>query len=636
MKKIISIVLCVALLISTFAVAGMSSVFATEVDDLNQIADLAEKEDGKYTPVVFLPGIGQSETYAYDENGEIISHWNLIGVNTEFGAKEIITLIKAAGPLVLTLLVGKNLVSDDALAELVDVLFKWCQLDKNGKPPANVETPNFRTSLANYEKMYGDKGVEGAEIFLKRIPCQELVDVIGAENIYCYNYAAFSYTLTEADGLNDFIKNVVKKETGAEKVILVPMSMGATVTSAYLAKYGAEKDVEKVISIVGAWNGSDVFADLLELKYTEDAPELLYNGIIGGLVGDPYGNLVNVALRLFPKPVLREFIDQALTAVIENLICTTTSFFSLVPYDRYDAIAEKYLSGDSTKAIRLETDEYHQIQGNLKNTLYNCRDNYGIEFYFICGYDMGFGEETSDFVFFQFFESADTTNSDEIIQISSTGVGVTSVTAGTQLPLNYAAVGSVCTDKTHDHISPDRSIDVSTSYFPETTWCFYNQTHELTWNDTALELCYAIVFNEVKDVHSSEKYPQFNDSRDIKKLKNDYLPDAKEILAGEHETIKLTEDETEILERLVANAEAMVESTINNREEDDKIILALYNYLVKIGRYDAPSEPSTMDVILDKVLSFINDLVYGIVGPRGFSDAINQFLTGLKGTEPAA
>lgn len=631
MKKVISIVLCVAMLISTFAVAGMSSVFATEVDSLDEIAELAVEKNGEYTPVIFLPGIGQSETYAYDENGDIISHWNLIGVNLDLGSFEnILTLVKAAGPLILTLLVGKNMVSDAALADLVDMLFEFCKLDENGNPPANVETPNFRTSLANYETMYGEKGVEGKEIFLKRIPCDELIDIIGEENVYCYNYAAFSYTLKEADGLDDFITNVVKKETGADKVILVPMSMGATVTSAYLARYGQKQDVEKVVSIVGAWDGSDVFADLLELKYTENAPDLLYNGIIAGLVGDPYGNLINIALRLFPKPVLREFIDQALTAVIENLICTTTSFFSLVPQDRYDAIAEKYLSGEDMKAIRAQCDEYHKIQGNLKETLYKCRDEYGVEFYFICGYNMGFGEETGDFVFFQFFESAETTNSDEIIQISSTGVGVTSVSAGKQLPVDYVAKNPTCTDKTHNHISPDKSIDVSTSLFPETTWCFVGQTHELTWNDTALELCYAIVFDEVKSVYDTEAYPQFNESRDIKKLKKDYIPDAKELLDGKYEGITLTAEQTEKLALLVADAEAMLERTINDRDEDDKIIAALYNYMVEIGRYNAPSEPTAMDKVLDFLLGGLNDIVYAVVGPRGFSDVFNEYLDALK------
>ncbi len=627
MKKIISLLLVFTMLVSTFAVAGITGAFATEIDSVNEISELAEKKDGEYLPVVFIPGIGQSETYLYNDDGTTASHWNLIGVNTDFDAKAIITLVKAAGPLILTLLVGKNLVSVDALEELMQLLFKNCMLDKDGNSPENVETPLFETSLANYETKYpeNDKGKTGKEIFLKRIPCQDLIDEIGEENVYCYNYSAFSYTFREADGLNDFIKNVVFKEhEGVDKVILVPMSMGATVVSAYLSKYAAEEDIDKVVSIVGAWNGSDVFADLMELKYADNSKELLYNGVIADLVGDPWGNLINVALRLFPQPVLREFIDDALGAVISELICTTTSFFSLIPYDRYDAIATKLLSGPEYVALKRETDKYHEVQGNLKKTLYTCRDEYDMEFYFICGYNMGFGEETSDFQFFQFFETASKTNSDEIIQISSTGVGVTYATAGTQLSADYVAKNPVCTDKTHNHISPDKSIDVSTSYFPETTWCFNEQTHELTYNDTALELAYAIVLDEVKSVNDTEMYPQFNDSRDVKKLTKDYIPHAKALLNDEYEKITLTAEQKAKLQTLVDDAEAMVARTINNREEDDKIIKALYDYMVEIGRYSAPTEPTTGDKILEFLLEGLNTIIYKVVGTRGFSDFFGE------------
>lgn len=632
MKKIISLLLVFTILVSTFAVAGVTGAFATEISSVEEIADVVTKKDGEYTPIVFVPGIGQSETYLYNEDGTVNSHWNLIGVNTAFEGKDIWTIVKAAGPLILTLLVGKNLVSEDALADLMKVLFKNCMLDAEGNPAENVETPLFKTSIANYETMYpdNDKGKNGKEIFLKRIPCQELIDEIGEENVYCYNYSAFSYTFREADGLNDFIKNVVFKEhEGADKVILVPMSMGATVVSAYLSKYAAEEDVEKVISIVGAWNGSDVFADLMELKYADNSKELLYNGIIADLVGEPWGNVVNIALRLFSQPALREFIDDALTALIEELICTTTSFFSLIPYDRYDAIASKLLASDDMKAIKAETDKYHKVQGKLKETLYNCRDKHGMEFYFICGYNMGFGSETSDFQFFQFFKSAATTNSDEIIQISSTGVGVTYAPAGQELPINYVAKNPVCTDKTHNHISPDKSIDVSTSYFPETTWCFNKQTHELTFNDTALELAFAIVLDEVKSVNDTEKYPQFNDSRDVKKLTRDYIPHAEELLNDEYEELKLTAEQKAKLKTLVDDAKAMLERTINNRKEDDKIIKALYDYLVEVGRYSAPSEPSFGDKALGFVLSGLNDAVNAVVGTQGFPDFFREIIKKL-------
>ena len=53
------------------------------------------------------------------------------------------------------------------------------------------------------------------------------------------------------------------------------MSMGASVVSAYLHDYGTKGRVDKVVSIVGAWEGSNVIADLIDLAYAE-AKDLCY------------------------------------------------------------------------------------------------------------------------------------------------------------------------------------------------------------------------------------------------------------------------------------------------------------------------------------------------------------------------
>ena len=61
-----------------------------------------------------------------------------------------------------------------------------------------------------------------------------------------------------------------------------------------------------------------------------------------------------------------------------------------------------------------------------------------------------------------------------------------------------------------------------------------------------------------------------------------------------------------------------------------KIIKALRDNMVEIGRYEADSEPSTADKALNFIFGGINDIVYAIVGPRGFSDLYNEFLSNLK------
>ena len=72
-KKIISVILCVIMVFTMSAVA----ITANAKDDV--------------TPVVFIPGIGQSQTYKYDDEGNEIASWNMLHVNTDFASFSIIS-----------------------------------------------------------------------------------------------------------------------------------------------------------------------------------------------------------------------------------------------------------------------------------------------------------------------------------------------------------------------------------------------------------------------------------------------------------------------------------------------------------------------------------------------------------------
>ena len=130
------------------------------------------------------------------------------------------------------------------------------------------------------------------------------------------------------------------KELGATDVVLVPMSMGASVVTAYMNEYPtvAENHIRRVVSIVGAWDGSDVVADLLMRKYCDNSADLFYNGLLSDLIGEPWGYVVNIALRLFPKHILRGFVDMALGAIATELFCSTPSLCNLIPVDKFDDI----------------------------------------------------------------------------------------------------------------------------------------------------------------------------------------------------------------------------------------------------------------------------------------------------------
>ena len=599
-KKILAVILSV---IMAFSVATVSFTASAKNDEV--------------VPVVFIPGIGQSESYLYDDDGNTVAHWNLIYFNADFGSYSLsdwVKVVKFLGSFAMSIVAQRDLVSKDTITGLLEVFFAAHLHDENGDFIMNVETPNYPCPISEYPE-------QARSIFDKRIPCQELIDQIGEDNVYCYNYGIFSNCVDNAEGLNDYIENVVLKQTGADKVILVPMSMGATVVNEYMNLYPDADRIDKVISIVGAWNGSDVFGDLLLADFDEDAPAYLYTDAIDALgLGDPYlGSIINIAVRILPKAELRQFIDAVLECFVKTLIVDNSAFIALCPHERYDAFAEKYLSGDEYAEMRAQTDDYAQAQANLKERLFYQQDVYGTEFYFISGYNLAFGD--CDYGFFKFFNSADETNSDEVIQISSTAPGTSCVPAGEKFDDAYIA------DPSHN-VSPDGSIDASTCYFEDTTWYFEGQKHELTYNNTALSLAFKIAANEIKSVDDcKDTYPQFNGSRDIRKLERDYIPDAQ--------AIDLATIDDASAAKLTKNLNAavdMLHCTINNREADDAKIQALYDTLVEINaqyniypdKYQL-SKPDTMTNVFNTVMGITSKVLLVIFGEKGFADFWDRF-----------
>ncbi len=593
-KKILAVLLCVVM-----AFSAMTAAFTVSAK-------------GDVTPVVFVPGIGQSQTYKYDDEGNEVASWNLLHVNTDFENYSLfdwINFVKFVAEFIGSIALQKDIIPQSSIDNVFKILFADHLNDENGKPINNVSTPLYECPVSEYSE-------QALDIFNSRIPCESLLDEIGAENVYCYNYAIFSDAEQNAIGLNNFIENVVIKQTGADKVILVPMSMGASVVNNYLAHYPEAGRVAKVVSIVGAWNGSDVFADLMLADFDENAPAMVYTNLLGELgFVDPYiGSIINIAARILPKQELDYILYDIIDSLVRTLLIENTTFLALCPHERYPEFAEKYLQDEAYADIKAQTDAYAQAQANLKERLTYQQEKYGTEFYFISGYNLAFGDE--DYGFFKFFESYDTTNSDEIIQISSTAPGTSYVPAGSSFSAEYIA------DPSHN-VSPDGSIDASTCYFEDTSWYFEGQKHELTDNNTALALGFDIALGKVNSVNDcKDKYPQFNESRFVRRLVKDYLPDAKAI-----DITTLDADSAAKLTLAINNAEAMMARTINDRDADDAIIDALYNTLVEINavydiypeKYQIPQADPTMDVV-ETILGIVSDALLKIFGEKGFAD----------------
>ncbi len=640
------------MLISVVSVAAFANDSKAEQIEVETLSG-AQSAVSIDCPIIFVTGIGQSYSYFYEDPADAADYenmlkavkdgtapagtretdkakarWNLFCNDFSFAFKEpamIFALLRIVGGLMLSTL-GHNFIPESAVNKVVRTLFRYNLIDEEGKLPANMVTPRCYYPLSEYTD-------EQRENFFRTVPCEEMVDQIGRDNVYCFNYSAFSFTYNNAKDLRTFINDIVLGEynkTGAEKVVLIPMSMGASVVSAYLQKYGTEGKVARVVSIVGAWYGSDVIGDLMELNFADNAPELLYNGIVAELVGEPAGYAVNILLRIFPKKVLRSIIDELLGTLVQNIILRTPSLLALIPYERYPAVRAKYLENNPELAYIMKmTDDYYECQKGLEDRLRMLNSDYGVEFYFLAGYDLIFGGYSSDYKFFQFMKSAETTNSDEIIQISSTAPGSV-----------YAPVGQkLATYGDEEYVTPDKSVDISGCFFPDHVWLFKGQKHELENNNTALRLSLDLACGKVTS-SSNSIYPRFNESRDLKALNRNYLPDLREYVAaklglkGEQAVSFSLEDWVNSGETGDALSSSQIEtlkavftmknSVVNNRTEDDKVIENLYDMMCDLGIYEKSQPTEKSD---NSFLKKLNDRVYKIFGAKGFVDIFSSIFS---------
>ncbi len=638
MKKIIAIILAIALLVPIAAIPSTAAEQPVVREANSMESAFAEGTDSL---VVFVTGIGQSYSYLFDEsytqegafeNGTLQdfenyapliaewkydSRWNLFNSFDEaFSDTEtILTLVSVVFELLFSSVLRWNIIDQDKVDSVVKALFHFNLVDENGNADPRVVTPRYAMPVSEFPGAINEQGEYESEAknrFYSSIPCKDIARAKFGENfedyLYVFNYSAFSYTSKNVEALHEFVETIIaNNKVGAKDIVLVPMSMGASVVTAYMDKYPtvAENHIRRVVSIVGAWDGSDVVADLLMRRYCDNSADLFYNGLLSDLIGEPWGYVVNIALRLFPKPILRNFVDMALGAIATELFCATPSLCNLIPMDQYEEVSTLIKS----PVVKAEADAFQLAKSRLDTTMSNLEKE-GVTFSFISGYGLPFGAITSDYSAFGFMASASTTNSDEIINIDSTAPGTSFVAPSEQFE-----------DTTGRELSPDGTIDISTTLRKESSWFFYKQKHELEYNNTAIALALELATGNVKTIADCDNpeedeyyFPQFNKARNLKSYQRSYLYDLERYC--EETGYVLTAEQ----EAILAKAEAMAKNTVNDPENDDAILAEVHAMLVDIGVYEPEEEPDFFEEALNKILKGANDITYKIFGAKGFFD----------------
>ena len=560
----------------------------------------AEGDSVKDCPTVIIPGLFQSETRLYNDDGTVNDKYS-----APFYLEPTNDIVKEALkriglPLSVTLITQhdfKGKFADKFAQAVADIVFSKVASDNQGKPLYNIKATDYPTSAANLSE-------RDRKYILDKIPLNDYVASTDLSHLYFLSYNSFGNINEITDRLYNLIETA-KKESGSDKVNLIPISQGGSIMNNLLARHPEViSSLKRVIYIVPAVDGSNVIGDLYEYGIN-DSDDALYGYMWKQITKDETtGALVNLAVRLFPKKVLNNVLDKTMDAVIEKLKYST-AIWALIPSEYYPDTSEKYLDGAEDSYIKSQTDEYYSAQVNAKSNILKMR-NAGVEVFDIVNYN---------YPLYSIADTWNTVNADGIIQLSSTSLGAVSAPVDSALPAGYTQQGNsygTCSDSSHNHIDPHNMVDASTGLLPDQTFYFCDGDHEKTArNDVIMKLATALLTDDnFTSVYSyPDKYPQFNNARDSR----EYINDINKL--KNYDVSSLSDEQKDNVSKVLASSQASIDNTNVDLDEYNKTKTEFYAvYDDVFGTNHNETKKSNAFVL------WLEKQVAKTVGNKGYSD----------------
>ncbi len=693
-KRIIALALSVVMIMSVYAIGAVSiasllinskeSIQTADgsnivnADSVEEAIELMEKnpeffaaddsapaqpaaQADELCPTIIIPGISQSVSYLADEDGYPVyaaDGSELSGGLLILDTSNLVPTIvnNLAAPLATALIKqsDKNKVFQKAVTKTVKEVFSIQASDNEGNPVNNLKTVEYMSSVA-------DMSQDDRDYFYRMIPMKHLTEgivdattgqystapVLDADLLYLYAFPLIGDPMESGKGLDEYIQ-FVKKDTGADKVNIVTVSLGGTILTAYLElmKGTGYPDINKIINVVACLQGTDIMGDFYLRNFkinNPDHPEyeaFFFNDFLPMVMeanadSPTLGYIINIALKIMPKEVVYSLLTGAVDGIVDTLMLRCPQFWAMIPTDRYDDVKAKYNflweDEETYGVLTAKLDAFQVAKENLIDNL-KAFNTTGNRVHNVAGYNLSYAEQ--DYNFFGAMASSDTTNSDGVIDIDSATLGAT-----------YAKAGSILNDDIlfadGAMISPDGSIDVSTCAFPENVWFFHGQYHEVGRNDVVLSLVGQIIagnINSVKD--DSANFPQFNGNRNTRNLTRWRLDDCTIIIenydAEAGTTILPGDDKTsaslsaETYAGLVSayyEALNLINDTNCEPSAAINITKAVDDALYRVGNngQEPPVEDTTTDDLLEAICSLLDDVVTSIFGSGyGFSEIMDN------------
>ena len=322
---------------------------------------------------------------------------------------------------------------------------------------------------------------------------EDLCLTIPADQIFIFNADWRRSQIDNCEHLSWYIDEV-RKLTGSNQVDIYGMSHGGQLAATYLFYHGTEGKVDNAVLNSPAIGGTTLVTELLGSEPINfDMNELLrFAGIMLHTEIDLrwLGNIL-------PAEFLNSLVKTAFNEVMLPYAIYFGSVWDLMDTDSYKVLRDVYLDPVENADIIAKADKMHfECIPNMGEGLRKAQQA-GVSISILSNYGTHIG-------------TGKAIDSDFIIDTENIS-GATVATFGEHFDTDYVQLNTSCTDPTHNHISPTQTVDASTCFLPENTWFNYEQYHTQSWWDkyTRSLLLELLLTDNIKDVHSDSRYPQF-------------------------------------------------------------------------------------------------------------------------------
>ena len=469
LKRLCALLLCVLLALSVLPAA---------------LAAEAEKREYSQYPCIVVPGYSSSGLYRYDKNGEKVWVW---GVQTDEIIAAVLHNIAELGAGLGALTLGNaKLLGTTVGREFYNLYYDLaCNEDGSSVYELHRYQVTAEESCSAVLQQQHPDGYYQHEVEIMTDIAQYIG---GKENVFNFNCDFRMGAPFCAKQLDEFVQSV-KAYTGKDKVNIFAVSHGGQVTGTYLTLFGEKGDVCHAVMTVPALGGAalayDVLSDQIHLNEYD-----LMRFIEHGMMWETDFEWLLKAQQL-------GFLDNVLHYArpgVLKVLGYWGSIWDFVPAPYYEATKQQLLDPEKSAPLIEKSDYMHYEVMPRFGEGFRRAQAAGTKVFIIAGYEnpavTGLNE-----------------SSDAIITTAAS-TGATPAPLGMRYGDGYVQKN----DTGFYQLSPSMALDASTAYLPQHTFFVENLYHGMIYKDGYTEelLRTLLLTDEIEDVHSDPRYPQFH------------------------------------------------------------------------------------------------------------------------------